>query len=111
MATRKSTCACAGRLPVVTNVSTVGLPRVASALTARSSSESYSKATGAPLAAVDAPGGEIPDGPPEEPPHATSSRAAAALLVALLPHELVFTIGKEDVERGQRTVATRDVLL
>src|SRR5258708_4334596 len=124
MATRKSTWACAARLLVVTNASTTGLPRVASALTGCSSSESNLKSTGAP----------IPWANPLEPlsdaaagsrvlphPSATKNTAAIAIrsasrrpvsrIISFLTHELVFTVRKEHVESREGSVAPGDVLL
>ena len=96
----------------------VGLPREASPLTGRSSRDSNEKSTGGCSATFDAPGGASAGAAARAPPQAarrsrrnpTGDRAAGAprggLLVALLPDELVFTIGEEDVEGRQRAVAT-----
>src|SRR5580700_1837654 len=108
MATRKSTWACEGRLPVSTNTSTVICPRVASDVTGLSSSESKAKSTGAhdPF--------EIPGTPADDEvlptPQAPRSASASALVVALLPDELVFTVREEDIERGERSVTASHVL-
>src|SRR5450631_4543154 len=112
MTTRKSTCACAGRLPVLTKAMTVGLPRVASELTGRSSTESKAKSIGACTSAFDTPSLSSTSGGPFERPHAaTKPTTPTALLVALLTHELIVTVREQHVEGGERAIAAGDVLL
>src|SRR5580692_8558846 len=113
MGTRKSTCACAGRLSVVTKAMTVSLPRVDAELTGRSSSESNAKSSAGSVASVDAPGAASRGGgdAPHAAHRAASRGASRALLVALLAHELIFSLGEENIEGRKRTVASRNVLL
>ena len=97
------------------NTMTVGAPRVVSELTGRSSSDSNEKSTRGLGEAVDAPGNGAIRAAWVEPPHDTAAASAAAhaarmnraggadaaLLVGLLSHELVFTVGEENVEGRQ----------
>src|ERR1700722_1899441 len=124
MATRKSACAWDDRLLVVMKEMTVGCPRIDSAVTGVSSTASKSKSTARRDGGALTPGGSTraADLAPPQPPTRLSAPTTAAsaaretttgtrLLVALLPHELVFTVCKENVESGQRAVAARHVLL
>jgi hypothetical protein len=98
----------------------VGRPRVASAFTGRSSSESNAKSTGADAEPAAATAQRSPPTrltgalafPHEKASKATTAAAPPAwLVVAFLPDELVFTVRKEHVERGERSVAPGHVLL